>query len=72
MRKVHIPRTRSVSRAAVARGVRRIEGGSSRKSFVARNNELACVLNPDEVQNEIDEFNEEMENTVDPFQMTIC
>ena len=28
-------------------------------------------MTPDEVQNEIDEFNEEMKNTVDPFQMTI-
>ena len=46
-------------------------GWSSRKSFVARNNELACVLNPDEVQNEIDDFSKERENTVDPFQKTI-
>ena len=28
-------------------------------------------MTPDEVQNEIDEFNEERENMVDPFQMTI-
>ena len=28
-------------------------------------------MTPDEVQNEIDEFNEEMKNTVNPFQMTI-
>ena len=26
---------------------------------------------PDEVQNEIDDFSKERENTVDPFQMTI-
>ena len=46
-------------------------GWSSQKSFAARNNELACVLNPDEVQNEIDDFSKERENMVDPFQMTI-
>ena len=28
-------------------------------------------MTPDEVQNEIDEFNEEMKNTINPFQMTI-
>ena len=28
-------------------------------------------MTPDEVQNEIYEFNEEMKNTVDPFHMTI-
>jgi hypothetical protein len=28
-------------------------------------------MTPDEVQNEIDELNEEMKNTVGPFQMTI-